>query len=107
MSCCGPNCAASRRTPSRFRIRCDASWKIISKFSATSTQKTICEKFDGRDRLICNSLFSWANDGSHYAMDDLYVSLEPGAIDAYLVVFEQVFVRMGHGPHYKMMIGRE
>lgn len=69
--------------------------------------KTICEKFDGRDRLICNSLFSWVNDGSHYAMDDLYVSLEPGAIDAYLVVFEQVFVRMGHEPHYKMMMGRE
>jgi wobble nucleotide-excising tRNase len=68
--------------------------------------KTICEKFEGRERLICNSLFSWVNDGSHYVMDDLFVSLEPGAIDAYLAVFEQVFVKMGHEPHYKMMMGQ-
>ncbi|WP_342119443.1 AAA family ATPase [Pseudoduganella sp. OTU4001] len=69
--------------------------------------KTICEKFEGREKMICASLFSWVNDGSHFVMDDLFVSLEPGAIDAYLAVFEQVFTRMGHEPHYKMMMGRE
>jgi wobble nucleotide-excising tRNase len=68
--------------------------------------KAICEKFEGKERLICNSLFSWVNDGSHYAMDDLYISLEPGAIDAYMMVFEQVFDKMGHGPHFKMMMER-
>lgn len=68
--------------------------------------KTICEKFEGRERLICNSLFSWVNDGSHYVMDDLFVSLEHGAIDAYLAVFEQVFVKTGHEPHYTMMMGQ-
>lgn len=68
--------------------------------------KSICEKFDGKERLICNSLFSWVNDGSHYAMDDLFVSLEPGAIETYMAVFEQVFEKMGHGPHYNMMMGR-
>lgn len=66
--------------------------------------KTICEKFEGQEKQICNSLFSWVNDGSHYAMDDLYVSLDQGAIDAYIAVFEQVFVKMGHEPHYKMMM---
>lgn len=69
--------------------------------------KAICEKFEGKEKLICNSLFSWVNDGSHYAMDDLYMSLDQGAIDAYLAVFEQVFIKMGHEPHYKMMMERK
>ncbi|OFA02902.1 hypothetical protein [Duganella sp. HH101] len=27
-------------------------------------------RFKGKERSICKSLFSWVNDGSHYAMDD-------------------------------------
>ena len=30
----------------------------------------ICALFDGRDKLICQSLFSWVNDGSHSIHDD-------------------------------------
>lgn len=65
----------------------------------------ICNLFDGKDRLICNSLFSWVNDGSHSAHDDLYLSIEDSAVHAYLRVFREIFDRTGHLPHYKMMMG--
>lgn len=67
--------------------------------------EAICDKFEGKDRLICNSLFSWVNDGSHSAHDDLYVSIEASAVDGYLRVFREIFKRTGHLPHYKMMMG--
>lgn len=65
---------------------------------------TICNRFHGRERLICKSLFSWVNDGSHFAQDDLFVSNE-GAVEAYLSVFRAVFERTEHAGHYKMMMG--
>lgn len=65
----------------------------------------ICERFEGRDKIICNSLFSWINDGSHNAHDDLYLAADEGAIDAYLDVFRRVFHETGHGAHYRMMMG--
>jgi len=66
---------------------------------------TICNKFEGKDRLICKSLFSWINDGSHSAHDDLYVSIEDAAVEGYLRVFREIFERTGHLPHYGMMMG--
>ena len=65
----------------------------------------IIEKFQGQERLICKSLFSWVNDGSHSAHDDLYVSIDEGAIDAYLSVFRNIFEATGHLAHYNMMMG--
>lgn len=65
----------------------------------------ICAKFEGHDRLICNSLFSWVNDGSHSAHDDLYVSIEDSAVEAYLRVFRAIFEQTGHLTHFKMMMG--
>ncbi len=60
----------------------------------------ICEQFDGKDRLICRSLFSWINDGSHSAHDDLYVSIDDSAVEGYLRVFREIFRKTGHYPHY-------
>lgn len=65
----------------------------------------ICAMFDGKDKLICKSLFSWVNDGSHHAHDDLYVSIDQPMVDKYLGVFREVFVRTKHLEHYKMMMG--
>jgi wobble nucleotide-excising tRNase len=65
----------------------------------------ICDKFEGKDRLICKSLFSWVNDGSHSAHDDLFVSIEDSAVDGYLRIFREIFKRTEHLPHYKMMMG--
>lgn len=66
---------------------------------------SICNKFEGKDRLICKSLFSWINDGSHSAHDDLYVSVEDSVVEAYFRVFREIFKRTEHFPHYKMMMG--
>ena len=66
---------------------------------------TICAMFEGKEKLICKSLFMWVNDGSHYAHDDLYVSIDEAMVDTYLRVFRAAFDKSGHLAHYKMMIG--
>ncbi len=65
----------------------------------------ICDKFDGKDKVICKSLFSWVNDGSHFANDDLYVSIDDGMVETYLTVFKAIFDKTDHFAHYKMMMG--
>lgn len=66
---------------------------------------TICGYFEGKDKLICNSLFSWVNAGSHFAHDDLFVSIDDSTVDGYLEVFKQIFIKSGHEAHYNMMMG--
>jgi wobble nucleotide-excising tRNase len=63
------------------------------------------ELFKGEEKLICQSLFSWVNDGSHHAIDDLYVTQDIGVIDTYRNVFMKIFEESEHGAHYKMMMG--
>lgn len=65
----------------------------------------ICAMFDGQDKLICKSLFSWINDGSHFASDDLFVAIDDGMIEKYLKVFKEIFIKSEHLAHYKMMMG--
>lgn len=65
----------------------------------------LCRMFDGKEKLICRSLCSWIHDGSHYAHDDLYVSIDDSMVDSYLRVFRAIFDKSGHIAHYKMMMG--
>ena len=65
----------------------------------------ICAMFESREKLICRSLFSWVNAGSHYAHDDLYVSIDDSMVETYLNVFRAIFEKSGHLAHYKMMMG--
>jgi len=65
----------------------------------------ICGLFDGCDKLICQSLFSWVNDGSHSIHDDLYVNHGEQANEAYLRIFREIFDKAGQLSHYNMMIG--
>lgn len=65
----------------------------------------ICAMFEGKDKLICKSLFSWINDGSHFASDDLFVSIDDEMIENYLNVFKAIFDKSEHSAHYKMMMG--
>lgn len=67
----------------------------------------ICNKFEGREKLICQSLFSWVNDGSHSIHDDLYVSYGEQTNESYLNVFKEVFKRSEQEGHYNMMMGIE
>ncbi len=65
----------------------------------------LCAMFDGREKIICKSLCSWVHDGSHYAYDDLYVSIDDSMVENYLKVFREIFVKARHFEHYKMMMG--
>lgn len=65
----------------------------------------LCAMFDGKEKIICKSLCSWVHDGSHYAHDDLYVSIDDTLVDAYLKVFKAIFDKSEHSAHYKMMMG--
>lgn len=65
----------------------------------------ICAKFDGKEKFVCNSLFSWVNDGSHFASDDLFVTVENAMVETYLNVFKSIFIKTGQIAHYKMMMG--
>lgn len=65
----------------------------------------LSEKFEGKEKAVCSSLISWINDGSHFAHDDLYVSLDDAQVDTCLKVFEEIFKRSDHHAHYKMMMG--
>ncbi|SLM49421.1 conserved protein of unknown function [Nitrospira japonica] len=66
---------------------------------------SICGMFEGKDKLLCKSLFSWVNAGSHHALDDLYVSSDDSAAEAYFRVFREIFEKSQHIAHYKMMMG--
>ncbi len=65
----------------------------------------ICVLFEGKEKLICKSLFSWVHDGSHYTHDDLYMSIDDSTVETYLQVFRAIFEKSGHTAHYKMMMG--
>lgn len=67
----------------------------------------ICELFEGRDKLICQSLFSWVNDGSHSIHDDLYINHGDQTNEAYLRVFRDIFYEAGQSGHYEMMVGEQ
>ncbi|MGL6215306.1 AAA family ATPase [Billgrantia desiderata] len=65
----------------------------------------LCAMFEGKKKLICKSLFSWVNDGSHFAHDDLYIAIDDATVDNYLNVFREIFEKAEHLAHYKMMMG--
>ncbi|MQW72024.1 AAA family ATPase [Sinorhizobium medicae] len=64
----------------------------------------IVARFSGHDQQICNSLFSWINDGSHNAHEDLYVACDATTAQRFLSVFRSIFEVTGHLAHYEMMI---
>ena len=56
--------------------------KIIDSFDTTE------------DKLICRSLISWINDGSHSIPDDLYIDSYTDSIDRYKEIFKEIFIKM-------------
>jgi len=67
----------------------------------------LCEKFEGRDKLVCRSLLSWVNDGSHFSHDDAYFAFGQEAIDDQVEIFKKIFERAEHLPHYDMMMAKK
>lgn len=62
-------------------------------------------KFEGQEKVLCRSLFSWVNAGSHYAYDDVYVTPSETVVQSYLKVFRAIFKKTDHFSHYTMMMG--
>lgn len=75
------------------------------KFFGGVEPRDICARLPGKEQMICNGLLSWVNDGSHYVQDDIYVSMDQGAVQTYLKVFHMIFKLSEHEAHYKMMMG--
>ena len=75
------------------------------KFFGNIYPEQIIETFEDEDKIVCNSLLSWVNDGSHHVNDDLYVDSNPELINKYLEVFERIFKNSGHYSHFEMMMG--
>ena len=67
----------------------------------------ICSMFEGKDIQICKSLFSWVHAGSHYAYDDIYLSIDDTMVETYLKVFKDIFDKTKQSAHYNMMMGEE
>lgn len=67
---------------------------------------TIVDSFSTiEEKMICRSLLSWINDGSHTIPDDLYIDSYTDSVERYKQIFKEVFIKMGHEAHYKMMMG--
>lgn len=77
------------------------------KLLGNMDRNEIAEYFDGQEKQICGSLFSWVNDGSHSAHDDLYISADNEIVEIYLKVFKRIFEQTGHLSHYNMMMGKK
>jgi wobble nucleotide-excising tRNase len=60
--------------------------------------------FEGQELLICQSLLSWVNDGSHFPDDDLHYRVSPESIEIYKKVFRSIFEKTQHIEHYNMMM---
>ncbi|MCM1987983.1 AAA family ATPase [Methanococcoides seepicolus] len=65
----------------------------------------VSNKFTGKEKVMCKSLFSWVNDGSHSIHEDLYVSSTDIQVESYLDIFKDIFDKTGHLAHYDMMMG--
>lgn len=59
------------------------------------------------EKVICKSLLSWINDGSHCLPDDLYIERPESQVNKYKDIFKKIFENMGHIEHYKMMMREE
>lgn len=65
----------------------------------------ICDKFDGQDKIVCRSLFSWVHAGSHSILDDLAVTPSDTMLQNAMRVFKMIFEKTDHVGHYNMMMG--
>jgi wobble nucleotide-excising tRNase len=75
-------------------------FKILGKIK----DDAILDKFDGEDKVICNALLSWINDGSHLINDDMFVSTDHETVEKYLFMFRKIFEAENQIEHYNMMM---
>lgn len=66
--------------------------------------QTLVARFEGHEKIQCQSLISWVNDGSHYAPDELYVAIGDAMAASYMKIFFKIFKVTDHMAHYQMMM---
>lgn len=64
------------------------------------------DEIDGSDKIICKSLVSFINEGSHSVFEDFIFAPDDSDIESYKRVFRLVFEKLGHIDHYNMMINK-
>ncbi|GLO54945.1 hypothetical protein PPUJ20066_09810 [Pseudomonas putida] len=67
----------------------------------------LLNKFEGLEKVQCQSLISWVNDGSHFTQDDLYLAIGERTAASYMRIFYKIFKASNHMAHYKMMMGSD
>lgn len=75
-------------------------FKILGGINETE----LLEKFEGSEKIVCQSLLSWINQGSHIINDDLLVENSIDKQEKYLDVFKKIFIETGQINHYEMMM---
>lgn len=66
--------------------------------------KSLDRHFEGADKVVCKSLFSWINAGSHGFDDNLFFAVDAASVENHLRVFKAIFEHSMHGAHYRMMM---
>lgn len=64
------------------------------------------DEIEGSDKIICKSLVSLINEGSHSIFDDFIFAPDDSDIENYKRVFRLVFEKLGHIDHYNMMMNK-
>jgi wobble nucleotide-excising tRNase len=97
------------RNPNRSNLTIQNTMRRILenyfKILGSADPDSLYHHFEGEEKLICRSLLSWVNDGSHFGSDDLFFSVDEVTVDKYLATFRSVFEKSGHAAHYRMMMG--
>lgn len=69
-------------------------WRLIPDNFSDNFEETV----------VARSLMKWVDEGSHATGDGLYLGHPAILAERYLEVFHQLFVKLGHEAHYKMMM---
>jgi len=94
---------ANGKWRARARMR-DDSGELVQLLGGVDDPEIIA-KFKGDEQVICRSLFTWVNAGSHSIFDDLDYSPTPSTVESNLRVFRRIFEEHGQIGHYRMMMG--
>lgn len=77
-------------------------FKIIGNY----VDDDLIKKFKNKnEQIICKSLLSWINDGSHCVPDSLCIEFPDKTIEVYHKVFQNIFRYTNNEGHYNMMMG--
>ncbi|UOD35927.1 AAA family ATPase [Deferribacteraceae bacterium V6Fe1] len=77
------------------------------RFLGNLKEDDLINKFEGNDKILCKSLISYINEGSHSIIDDYNMIISHEQIEAYKVVFKMIFQVTGHLEHYNMMMNEK